>query len=263
MKLIASEQESPVHSIKQENEYTWELNKHVSVSISTDCPLRGNDIFQKADYCNSVFNIYSQIDEVTIYVGDSSIISNRRFYNHNDHRRIIKSLAQQGEDSLLTLTYFKNDSDSLDSNAEYVSEKFRLIGFLSALQESKELGQAESQQRVTRHNIISGIVIVLLILILCMIITVFFKKVIPKIRTVNSEINQKFAKKREIATISKISKEEAIRHTVRSAISNDINMPPTTQEQIDVIKQQIKEALDKDDSKTALVLMKILSGIQK
>ncbi|MCA1930194.1 hypothetical protein [Rheinheimera sp.] len=263
VKLIASELEGQIYSIERGNDYTWELNKDISVSISINCPLRANDIFQKADSCNSAFNIYSEPYEVTIYVGKTSISSNRRFYNNSDDRRIIRSLAEQGEDPLLTLKYFKNSGDFLGGDAEYSSEKYRLIGFSTALQESKELGQAENQRKVTRHNIIAGVGIVLFILVLCLIIALFIKKILPRIRSTSSDVNQKFAKNREMAKIRKISKEEAIRHTVRSTISNEINMQPLTQEQIDVIKQQIKEALEKDDSKTALALMSILSGMQK
>lgn len=278
MRLTASEQELPIEPIKSGDAYTWSLNQEVSVSIRTDCPFRANNIFEKSGYCNSSFNISYEPDEnenidikpayrnqnwVSIYAGDTSITSKSQYYANDNNKRVIKALIEQGENPILSLMYFKNNKDILDEDVELISEKYRLIGFTASLKKSRELGQAENQRKVHQHNIISGVGIVLCIVVLYWIINLFWKKIIPKAKAKNAEISQKRTKKREMETISKISKEEAIRHTVRSSIANDINMHQPTQEKIDVIKQQIKEALDKDDSKTALALMSILSGMQK
>lgn len=278
MKLIASEQEFPIEPIKSGDAYTWSLNQEVSVSIRTNCPFRGDKIFKKAGYCNSSFNIDYEPDEsenadikpayrnqnwVSIYAGDTSITSKSQYYANDDDKRVIKALVEQGENPVLSLIYFKNNKEILDDGVEFISEKYRLIGFATSLEKSRELGQAENKTRVTQHNIISGVAIFICIVVLYWIIKLFINKIIPKLKAKNSEIIQKRAEKREMSTISKISKEEAIRHTVRSSIANNVNMHQPTQEQIDVIKQQIKEALDKDDSKTALALMSILSGMPK
>ncbi|MUK70156.1 hypothetical protein [Aliivibrio fischeri] len=226
------------------------------VSVYASCRRNRGDLFQIVGTCSPSVGIhydgkksdstrFFNTNSASLYVGKSSLTS-RDFLASDESKKIIEALSK-GNLAKIIISYSDN------TRPAYQSYTVNLMGFNEAVSAAISGTRFDAKAEADKHNSIVGITI--LVLLLSALGTVWYikTKAVPKVAQVIVKKKQELQEKSEVRQVAKIAKEETIRETVRQSVSE------ASDEQINVLKQQIKEALDKDDTKTATTLMTILS----
>ena len=193
-------------------------------------------------------------NSASLYVGEDSTSSSKAAYPY-EMKKMLRAMVAAGDDvqvKIITL-YSKGVMDT----PVVKSYNVRLLDFNHSQAEAIAVAQVSVSERVNKNNSAVGFATILMSSLVLGVIWYIKTKAAPKTAQVISEKMQEFKEKAEERQVAKIAKEETIRQTVRQSVSE------ANQEQIDVLKQQIKEALDKDDTKTATTLMAILCEKEK
>ncbi|WP_072055482.1 hypothetical protein [Aliivibrio fischeri] len=228
------------------------------VSVYASCRLIRGDLFQKVGTCSPSIGIYYDGKEsvggslivknsASLYVGKSSLTS-RNFLASYESKEIIEALSK-GRLAKIITSYRENEAD----RPMYKSYTVNLIRFNEAVSEAILRARADTTSEVDENNLTVGITVLLLVLIVLVITWYIKTKIVPKMTQTIVQKKQEIRNKSEERQVAKIAKEETIRQTIRQSVLE------TNDEKINTLKQQIKEALDKDDTKTATILMDILS----
>ncbi|MFA0159239.1 hypothetical protein [Vibrio sp. 10N.261.46.A3] len=239
---------------------SWEVGD-ASASLWSTCRIDDKGVMHKVLGCTSTLAMHYTGEpaegvrrgliqnSASLYFGDYSVSSNSETYPY-EMRKIVASMAASGAHAPVKIT--TSHIKGIDVPTDFKSHDVRLLDFNKSLKLSEKLAREASQSKVNQYNMMIGTFTILAVFAFFLSIWFVKNRAAPEAARVISDQKQAIKEKSEERLVAKIAKEESIRQTVRESVSE------ANEEQVAVLKKQIKEALDKDDTKTATVLMGLL-----
>lgn len=186
-------------------------------------------------------------------------------YNEKHAIQLFLALANKENPQLLikTIDYKSNPKSKKKYPLKERIENSRIV-VLSDFKETSDrfIKGSESYYESELQELIINRVLILIstILFLVFIIWIFLTKIIPAMNKAKNKVKEKISSAKdgvESNRIRKVAEDEAVRTVIRNEINN------ASSDEIEVLKVQIKAALDASDMKTATHLISLLNKTDK
>ncbi|NOH23866.1 hypothetical protein [Vibrio europaeus] len=173
--------------------------------------------------------------------------------------RSLKRALLDSKDPTLTIERVRfGYGDLLVSKELYrTTGQYRLKEFKALADKALKNAQHKANGTVAERNSVVVVCVIILVILLGMLAAFINRKAIPAAKEKAEQVMEKaeeLKEKAEQRKVRKIAEEEAIRATVREQVSE------ANSEDKEVLKEQIKDALDAGDTKTAMALTRILDS---
>lgn len=268
-----------------DSSYVWRIDEDTTITLSRYCDADRRDTFVSYDEsrCKNSLYIRSTMANdsrtgfghsyfVTVSNGKLGVSTNTRF-NRIDSKKendFIQSMLGESDPLVSVRGYGKIPDDKLikleglkptyqnkyDNYPTYsIKKSVKLVGFNDAYNDIQGSAKAKFDSKYDAQNQERALILILISIALFGGALGVWKYAVKPGANKISKASKEVVDKLEKNKVSKIAKEEAIRQTVRTSIEND-------NAAIAALKTQVKEALDKDDTKTAKILMEALEKME-